>query len=232
MTRLFPMLMSALTFFFLTSCNSNEIGEGSDVNPESIYFDYKIWGEEGKEDVTVMLQYRFAGKGGTTLTLEEPAKIELDGVELKADSSKMTGAYYEVIKPVNEFTGKHSIVFTNFDEKKYTEEFSFYPITLKSPIPEELSRGDLVFELNGLDTLDFVRVVMIDTSFESSDINRIDTVRNGKLVIKKDRLEKVVNGPIYMELYKEAEKPVKEGTDEGGKISITYGLKREFILKE
>jgi hypothetical protein len=33
-----------------------------DVNPDAVYFDYKIWGEEGKEDVTVMLQYRLVVK--------------------------------------------------------------------------------------------------------------------------------------------------------------------------
>ena len=221
-----------LSIIFLTSCNSNEIGNGKDVNPETIYFDYKIWGEEGKEDVTVMLQYRFAGKGGTTLLLEEPAKVELDGVALTADSSKMTGAYYEVIKSVEDFRGKHSIVFTNFNKKKYTEEFNFNPITFRSALPAEMSRGDLVFELDGLDPVDIVRTVMIDTSFESSDINRIDTVRNGRLVIKKERLEQVVNGPIHLELFREVERPVKEGTEEGGKILITYGLKREFVLKD
>lgn len=233
MIRFFTTLTLILisTFIFL-SCNSNEIGEGKDVNPGSIYFDYKIWGEESSEDIIVKLQYRFAGKAGTTLLLEEPAKVELDGVEIEVDSTKMTGAYYEVIKPVREFTGNHTIEFTNFDGKKYAEQFSFKPISLKKPIPAEISRGDIVFELNGLDTIDLVRVVMIDTAFESRDINSIDTARNGKLVIKKERLEKVLNGPIYLELYKEVERPVKEGTDEGGKISITYGLKREFILKD
>jgi hypothetical protein len=232
MTRFFLTSTLILTFTFLISCNSNEIGDGKDVNPESIYFDYKIWGEEGNEDITVMLQYRFAGKGGTTLFLEEPAKVELDGVEIEVDSSNMTGAYYEVLKPVSEFAGKHTIEFTNYNGEKYAEQFNFHPISLKKAIPHEISRGDIVFELNGLDTLDLVRVVMIDTAFESMDINRIDTARNGKLVIKKERLDKVLNGPIYLELYKEVERPVKEGTDEGGKISITYGLKREFILRD
>jgi len=108
------------SFLFLSSCTgrSNEIGGSSDVNPETIWFDYQISGEEGRDDMSVMLQFRFAGKNGTTLVLDGGSKVELDGVVIKADSSKMTGAFYEIMKPVNEFTGKHSIVFTDINGKQ------------------------------------------------------------------------------------------------------------------
>jgi hypothetical protein len=144
----------------------------------------------------------------------------------------MTGAYYEVIKPVHEFSGKHSIVYTDMNKKKYTEEFNFYPIEFKTPLPNELKRADLEFELSGLDSVDYVRVMMIDTVFASKGINRLDTIRNGKLLIKKEWLRNLVNGPIHFELFKEVERPVKERTEEGGRLSITYGLKRDFELKD
>ena len=221
-----------LSFIFLISCNSNEIGSGDNVNPESIYFDYKVWGEEGNENITVLLQYRFAGPNGTTLLLKDPSRVELDGELIQVDSSTMTGAYYEMIKPVEAFMGSHNIVFTDINGKKHTENFSFYPLTLSKMIPAELKRNDLVFELNGLDSIDYVRVLMLDTTFESKGINRVDTVRNGKLVINKEHLMNLVNGPIHLELNKEVERPLMESTKEGGRISITYGLKRDFVLKD
>jgi hypothetical protein len=220
------------TILFLSSCNSNEIGSNKDVNPETIWFDYQVWGEEGKDDMTVMLQFRFAGENGTTLVLEDPSKVELDGEKIKTDSSKMTGAFYEVIKPVKEFTGKHSIVFTGINNKQYKEEFSFQPISLITVVPKEIERDDLVFELDGLDPQEYVRVVLNDTSFASEGINRVDTVKNGRVLISKKDLESVVNGPVHIELYKEVEKPIKNGTQEGGRLSINYGLKREFVLKD
>lgn len=229
---LFILATAFISIFSLGSCTSNEIGNSKDVNPESIYFDYKVWGEEGNKDVTVMLQYRFAGPNGTTLVLDEPAKVELDGEIIRADSSKMSGAYYEVIKPVREFTGNHSIVFTNLEKKQYKEEFNFQPVILRTKIPAELKRGDLQFELDGLDPVDYVRVLITDTSFESEDINRIDTVRNGRVVVKGEDLKKLVNGPIHLELSKEFDKPVKNRTREGGRLSFSYGLKREFLLKD
>ncbi|HEY6506043.1 MAG TPA: hypothetical protein VIZ28_18840, partial [Chitinophagaceae bacterium] len=116
-----------LVFFILGSCTSNEIGNSKDVNPESVYFDYRVWGDEESGDITVKLQYRFAGPNGTTLVLEEPGKVELDGVKIPVDSSLMSGAYYEMTKTVKEFTGRHTIVFTDPAGKEYKEEFSFRP---------------------------------------------------------------------------------------------------------
>lgn len=221
----------AVSFFFI-SCTSNEIGSGKDVNPNAIYFDYRIWGNEGDDAITVMLQYRFGGSNGTTLVLEDPSKVELDGKQIMTDSSKMTGAFYEMVKPVKEFTGKHSIVFTDINQKQYKEEFNFQPIALRTTFPKEINRDELVFELDGLDPIDYVRVLLNDTSFASEGINRVDTVRNGRVVINKKDLETVVNGPVHLELYKEVDRLVKNGTDEGGKLSITYGVKREFVLRD
>jgi hypothetical protein len=226
---LFFILLSA---FVVSSCTSNEIGSAGDVNPDAVYFDYKIWGEEDKEDVTVTLQYRFGGSNGTTLVLEAPARVELDGEQIPADSSKMTGAFYEVQKPLTEFTGRHLILFTDINKKEYVEEFSFKPFKLSRELPAELERGELVFDFEGLEPVDYVRVFARDTSFESNDINRIDTVKNGRIILTPADLYNLVNGPINIEFYKEDEKPVKNGTREGGRIAVTYGLKREFELKD
>lgn len=230
----FPLLVSFLIISCTSNfnCNSNEIGNSKDVNPEAVFFDYSIRAEEGKDEVIVKLQYRMGGPNGTTLILDEPSEVEFDGEKLPLDSAKLTGAYYEVLKSLPDFTGKHTIVFTDLNKKQYKEEFEFTPFIIDPAVPASLNRGELVFELKGLDSVDYVRVVLTDTSFESDDINEIDTVRNGRLVISADRLSTLKNGPINLEFYKEIEKPVENGTREGGKIFITYGLKREFELKD
>jgi hypothetical protein len=231
MSRLTISILLFSTLLF-TACSSNEIGSSKDVNPETVWFDYQVWGEEGNNDMTVLLQFRFAGENGTTLVLDAPSKVELDGELINGDRSKMTGAFYEIIKPVKDFTGNHNISFTDVNGKQYKEEFSFQPIKLITEIPKEVKRDDLVFDLDGLDPQDYVRVVLNDTSFVSEGINRLDTVKNGRVLISKKDLETVVNGPVNLELYKENEKPVKNGTKKGGRLSISYGLKREFELRE
>ena len=231
MNRLFVLLLYILSIS-LAACNSNEIGSSNDVNPDAIYFDYKIWGEEGNDNLTLKLQYRFAGENGTTLLLDEPSKVELDGEILKADSSKLTGVFYEVQKPVASFQGKHTITFTAGNKKQYKESFNFEPISLANPVPATIQRGNLVFEFNGLSREDNVRVLMTDTSYLSEEINRVDTVTNGRLIISKEELIALSNGPVHLEITKEYERPVKNGTREGGRLSISYGLKREFVLED
>jgi hypothetical protein len=85
--------------------------------------------------------------------------------------------------------------------------------------------------MEGLNPIDYVRVFATDTSFASPGINRIDTVRNGRIIISLADLKPLVNGPINLEFYKEDERPIKNGTKEGGVIAITYGIKKEFELK-
>ncbi|HET9744069.1 MAG TPA: hypothetical protein VFP97_00065 [Chitinophagaceae bacterium] len=224
-------LTSTLTFALLTmtSCTSDEIGNVKDVNPDAIYFDYEIWADETNPEVTVHLQYRMGGKNGTTLVLEEPSKVLLDGEQLNLDSAKVTGAYYEVQKPAASFAGKHTITFTDPNKKEYKEEFEFVPFTLDSISPV-MNRGDLVFTFKGLEPVDVIDVALTDTSFTSADINDTATVRNGRLVISANRLTALVNGPINLQFYKDAIKPIKNGTREGGRILIRYGLRREFEL--
>ena len=229
-----PVLISIFFFPIVigTACTSDEIGNSKDVNPDAVFFDYEVWAEEGKQDVTVKLQYRMGGPNGTTLVLNEPSNVFLDGEKLELDSAKFSGAYYESQKPLASFAGKHTILFTDLNKKEYREEFEFTPFQIKPDVPEVLNRDDLVFELSGLEPVDYIRISLTDTSFASKDINDVDTVKNGRLVISANRLSSLTNGPINLQFYKEMEKAVKNGTAEGGKLSITYGLKREFELKD
>lgn len=221
-----------VSIVLLLSCTSDEIGSSKDVNPEAVFFDYEIWAEEGKEDVTVNVQYRMGGKNGTTLVLDEPSKVLLDGEQLKVDSAKVTGAYYEIQKPITSFSGKHSITFVDLNGKEYKEEFEFTPFRLDPDVPATLKRGDLIFNFKGLDSIAYLNVIFTDTSFSSADINDIDTVKNGRLVISARRLSALINGPINLQFHREVEKPMKNSTKEGGKLFIHYGLKREFELKD
>lgn len=196
-----------------------------------IYFDYKVSGEEGNDSVTVLLQFR-RGPEGSTVAPEAPVRVELDGQSLRLDSSEMTGPFYEIVRPLQDFTGPHTILFTNKEGEQYKEEFTFRLMTLKTELPPVITRSDLVLELEGLDTLDYVRVLLTDTSFTGMGINRLDTVRNGQVRISRLDLDAVSSGPVYLELSRENEKPVTKATPAGGRLSVTYGLKREFGLKD
>lgn len=201
------------------------------MRTSEIYFDYKIRGQENDSTISVYLLYRMGGPNGIALFLDTPATVQLDNEPIPVDSAKLTGAYYEIRKPATGFPGKHTIIFTDRDEKKYKEEFVYQPFKLKTKIPATITRSDLVFDFSGLDAEDYIRVLLTDTAFMSKDIHEIDTVKNNRLVITAEELRNLRDGPITLQFYKETEKPIKNGTRVGGKIAISYGMQREFELK-
>src|SRR5262249_54570585 len=149
---------------------------------------------------------------------------------IAGDSARLTGEYYEVRKPLSSFKGAHEIAFTRFDKKEYKEAFNFSPFTLKTKIPAVVKRGDLAFDFEGLDQHQFINVIAVDTSFMSKDINEIDTLKNGRLIIPVEKLKNLSNGPITIQFYADLERKVKNGTKAGGKIQVSYGMQREFEL--
>ena len=89
----------------------------------------------------------------------------------------------------------------------------------------------MVFEVEGLQDQDIVRVVITDTSFESEGVNEMDTVISQRLDLRK-YLPAISNGPVTLYLFKEEERSLKNKPSKRGTISITYSLKREFELKD
>jgi hypothetical protein len=231
------MSRAAVIIFYLLAilnCRCNNSGDVTIkyTDNDPLYFDYKIWGREDQDYITVMLQYRSGSAYGTTRKLKEPSKTELDGIRLGADSSKMSGFFYEQEKPLDSFAGDHVIMFTDSAGKTYRETFVFNPFTVETDIPAVVSRNGLVLQLAGVKPEDLIRIIALDTAFKSRGINDVDTIINGRVMIGRDRLRNLVNGRIHLELYKEEEWPLKNGSSAGGSLSISYGLKREFVLAD
>lgn len=228
MRPFFSLLFFFFSIFFFSCKNKND--DHKTINPDDLYFDYKIAGEEGNDTITTLLQYRVAGIEGDAISIGDIGKAEMDGEPVPEDSTKMSGNFYEMYKPVSVFTGKHQIVFTDLDNKTYQEEFDFQPFTLLTQVADTLQRGKLVFEFGGLKPEERMTVLMTDTSFVNEGINREFTVRDGRLEITQTELESLYNGPVQLEFIKEQEQPIKNGTSTGGRLLIIYRLKREFLL--
>lgn len=215
----------------LAACNNEEIGKAKDVNPETVYFDYRVSGDEATGRTTVRLQFRFAGPGGTTLVLENPSQVTLDGGVLPVDSSRFNGAYYEADIATDSFAGKHEIIFTGSGGKKYTEQFTYSPFSLAVLADSLSGKQDLVLEISGLEDGEPLHVMMTDTSFRGNGIEQIEKIKQGKIVIPAALLAQLKPGPIYLDLTSDIRRNLRDTTSEGGALLINYRLKREFWLE-
>jgi hypothetical protein len=222
-------LLFVLFLLCFFSCN-NKTSEGAERT--AIYADYNITAEEGGDTATCLFTFYDGGTREASLFLEAPASISLDGTRIPGDSAGLSGAYYELRKPLEGFAGTHTIVFKNEMGKTYTETFRFQPFRLVTKLGEAVTRAPITLQLTGLQPTDYLRVLLTDTSFVSADINETDTVRNGQLVISREALRNIASGPVTLHLFKEEERRLRHPPDGGGKLSLTYGLSREFNLED
>ena len=226
-------ILVALLPFILQACTDVESPPEQKAGMEGIYLDYKIWAEEGLDHVTCIFQFRDGGLEGDALPVEKPGKVELDGVPIPIDSARFTGVYYETHQSFESFAGEHTVELTTSDGKQFREEFSFLPFRLDQELPDRIPRQPFVIKLQNMPERETrIRVVITDTSFSTPDVNEVVAVVKGQVDIDESMLRNLSNGPLILELYREEQRRLKNTPGHGGRISITYGLKRDVILGE
>jgi hypothetical protein len=215
---------------FFTAC-TNKKTEPAGMEAMPVYAEYQVWGEEMENNITVLLQFHDFNRNGETLVLNDPAKVEFDGKKLEPDSTRLTGAYYELQVPVDSFAGEHHIVFTNLNNEALADTFYFTPLTLTDSLPPAINRSDFSIGFGGVKDGDLIRVVATDTSFTSRDINEVDTISNHSISITKDQLKNLADGPVRLEFYREESRRLGSRAAARGHFTLTYGLKRQVLLK-
>lgn len=225
-------LFACVVLSFFAACKNPGSSKES-LSPNALYFDYRIWGEDGRGDATLRLQYKTGDEEGEAIAWEAPAKVLFDNAEINVDSSRFTGAYYEITKPVTALSGKHEILFLDKNKKEHRERFSFDPFELAEELPETLAKSPFQIRLQNFPkTATAVRLVMVDTSLRSVGVNEELVVKEGMVQITAQHLTRLTTGPVTLEIIREEEKPLGQGREASGKFTITYGLRREFNLAD
>ncbi|HEX2630754.1 MAG TPA: hypothetical protein VHM26_17175 [Chitinophagaceae bacterium] len=226
-------ILCFVSVFLFAACKQRDAERTSrNINPDQVFFDYQVSGSQESENVAVMLQFRIKGIQGPTLLLEAPSEVKIDGLPIPVDSTRMTGPYYEIIFRAAGFEGPHTIEYISSDSTKFTEDFEYLPMVING-LPDSIisSAKDLVLDIDGLDSVDYVRIVLTDTSRYNEGINRLDTIRDRRLIITRDDLQQLSPGPLQLLLTREYERPVKNGSKRGGRIAINYEIRKELYLE-
>lgn len=208
------------------ACSSNEIGESKDVAQDKIYQGYTISYSEENTDAELYCQFRFAGRNGTTLVLNNPSQVQFDGEKLNVDSSSASGAFYKILKPVTNFYGNHSILFTGTDGKKLENTFSFDNFKLVT-VPAIISKKqsfNLNFETSALQDDDYIEVSTSNTDSSFSVTHNAGDKGNFVIIPAKE-LKRQKGNELTLEatLYRNIH--LQQNTAEGGRMDIRYALK-------
>jgi hypothetical protein len=204
--KTFAALILGVILF--NACASNEIGDSKDVSQDKIYQSYFFTYKEGESDYKLYSQFRFGGKNGTTLVLNNPSKITLDGDPIPVDSSTALGAFYQSFKPSSGFLGNHTLVFTNTNGSQLENKFTLDNFSLLN-VPESVSKKKsfaLNFNAGTIQPDDYIDIVAIDTDSSFDFTHHIKS--DGNTI------------------------PLLHNTGEGGILQIEYALKPVKIKLE
>ncbi len=228
----FNKLNAAILFLLIvfSACTSNEIGESKDVAQDKIYQQYSISYTEGNEKLSVYAQFRFAGKNGTTLVLTKPSQVVFDDEIIKVDSSNVSGAYYQIQKAVAGFYNKHHFIFTDINNKKFDNDFSFDAFKLVS-LPPAVSKKqsfNLLFETTALQPGDYIEVTTNNTDSSFSVTHEAKDGGNF-IIIPAKELQRQKGNELSIEATLYRNIPLQQNTAEGGELEIKYALKAVTI---
>lgn len=224
-------------FFFVSlivltgSCASNEIGESRDVNQDAVYQLYRVEYDENEKKASLFAQFRFAGEKGTTLVLSDPSKLEFNTALVKVDSSDFNGAFYQSDIPMAKVIGRHHLVFTDLNKKKYENTFSIDSFYLLE-VPATISKNApalIQFRAPALGQDDYIELDSEGTD-SSFSVKKNSADPGGYITIPVAELQRQKKSEIFVvpTLYRTTR--LKQQTKEGGLI-ITRQTLRPVKLK-
>lgn len=226
----FQALMYSISVLFLTlvGCSTDTVGS-SDVNPASIHQDYSLHYTESSNTSQLSAQFRVGGSSGTTVELEPPAVIYVNGQTLKKNT--FLGTSYSVsvggaMASANfEYIDDNGLRYMNsVPLKALTTSVNAAPIMLGTNYYVPVS----TFPLEPGDTLhatleqDFVqngihKYVYIDGQFEAA---------YSRFVFSAYDLNRLQNGIVKLQLRRSHHSTLAQMAPRGGgEISSHYSMR-------
>jgi hypothetical protein len=224
-------LLTIVTVVVIVACNSGS--SQHEQAADGLFLDYQATGDEALGEITVRLQFKLAGPDGKAVTLDTPATVSFDGRPLEEGKSKMNGAYYEAVFPVDAQDQLHVIDYRSPSGESYKDSFYFPFFRLAPGLPETISRAnELEVNLSGLDSITIMHALLTDTSFYGRGIDRLDSVAGGKMSFSPSDLSNLRNGPVHLEFFRESERMLERNGFVHGRLYLSYNVSREVQLKD
>lgn len=218
----------ALLFFgiALTGCR-----ERPDYREEELFHDYQITGEEGADQVSILVQFRERNSYGPTVELIEGSGIELDGIPLELNKETRSGPVYVASRSVNEFDGSHQLVFTDSRGKKWKQElvFSMFNLVDSNLFKRPVDSAGFEIVINAVWPVKRLRVLMTDTSYAGKEVDKKQVLTQNKLTITRADLTGLKPGPVQLELVSEYQRIMEGKARLRGALNVAYTVRREFL---
>ena len=215
----------------LVSCTNRDTVQLSSVNPLHIHGHYAVEfnGETGS--VRYFAQFRVGSSTGTTVQLDSPSEVLVDGKPLIESRSPLVGTYYAFEEPMDELQSSYQFMWKLLDGSQVKNRvFSAAPVSIQAPTPSSShSRTeDLGISFSGDPARSgnwvYGYLEGIDPDSGTEATVTIGSMLSGNwLGIPHDKLRKFPLGTARLWVLRERRNEPSEGhSDAGGLIRSTY----------
>lgn len=219
----------AVFIMFLFSCQD----ESSDkVDPSNIYQRYLLIYNKSDNITHACAQFRDGGSAGSSVVLNSPSSIKLNGEALTYQSLPYR-LYYHYYKKYNEEVSVAEFIFTDKNNKTYTNIANMAvagSISIPANINTIVRYEDFV--------LSWVGVVVKDNETVSLDLITNDTafyytvssVGASEIIVPKSDLEYLQTGSANLIIRRELNTNLQAATEKGGEIKFIYEAEKEVTI--
>jgi hypothetical protein len=223
----FSMVLLAIAIFN-TAC-SMETVSSKDVKPEAVNQSYSVTYDQDRDSTSMWAQFRVGGSTGTTVDLDDPASLTINGKT--PSKSTLFGTAYET--SLSGFVSDASFVYNTGAGQTLTNSISLRAMSLVSA-PQNLtpSAGYAVLvQVPGYSSDDNVSASLTETLDDGqghtqffSAIGYYDSGRS-QIVFNPTELAALKPGTATLKISRSHDTNVSQSTGEGGYISATYNLR-------
>lgn len=224
----FILFSTVISVLVLASCASTDTANSDTVKQSEIYQSYSISYDAGDQELYASTSFRFGGSTGTTLNLVSPSKITFDGEEMARDNNIFSGTFYNISKQV-QFIGQYEFVFTDADNKTYTNKATFAAIEISEyPNQADKSTGLMVKWTTPVKNNERV-YLYIEDGKNNSGYSSTEMVGATSLELSAENLKALVSGNVNIYLTRELNSSLAEATHLGGNLYLKYISKKTGI---
>ncbi len=206
------------------SCTSNDIGNASHVKQSEIYQSYSLTASQEKGTIDVNVFFRFGGKTGTTLRLNDTigSKIMLNNTPIQVSEDIAGAHYYTSISftPKENFFKYINSDLNGFENSIICNEFKVYDVPQKLDVKDTLY---LSFEgAAPLVTESFIMRYKDTAMNFASDISIKQFIHGNKLIIPASVLKDAYTGEVSLQFVRGNELATKQHGNIPGNMRYTY----------
>lgn len=225
--KMLKLLFVGFVAFSTITLISCEPEDSADVNQDRIFTDYELFYDSNTDVSRALASFRFGTSIlGTPLTLEDPAGVTFDGMELPY-ALIFLGHKLEIVGQITSGT----FIYTNNDGENFINNLPDYNEIGFSADLTEINIGS-AFELEwtGLPLGPNEEVAVFTGSFDTQDaLFFTDAEGATSIILEKNKLESLTLGENTFYMERTLRVDAEEKTSAGGRMRVRYRTENKSI---